>query len=440
MSNPFQSSSYVYDSLSRAVSNTNHISVPGYPGNGSYTIAQSYDAQGRPSVTTYPHSQAFTQTYTSEGYPHQVKKGSTVLHTYAEMNAFGQLTKETYGNGLQTVRAFDADTGALTSIETGTSSLPSSVQDLFYEWRENGTLLKRTDQRGTATSSDDHVEVFTYDAINRLKTSAMAAHSRTLTNSYDDFGNLTAKTSSKTGDVDVTNYAYATSTEPHKLTSATIDGISNTFTYDANGSITRYDADSGDDLWVDYDAANRATKITRGNSSTTSSPTARDEFWYGPTGQRIVRKESWMDGSLKVGWTAYLLGGKYERADPVYDATVNFRQRIQVTDAVVNRRTHYSAGSTSTHLYYTHRDHLGSVVAMTGATGAKIRKMGFDPYGDRRQADGSADISQFQLDLILEDQYEFQGRGFTGHENLNRTGIIHMNGRIYDPELGRFLH
>jgi len=30
-------------------------------------------------------------------------------------------------------------------------------------------------------------------------------------------------------------------------------------------------------------------------------------------------------------------------------------------------------------------------------------------------------------------------RQFTGHEDLNGVGLIHMNGRVYDPELGRFL-
>ena len=30
-------------------------------------------------------------------------------------------------------------------------------------------------------------------------------------------------------------------------------------------------------------------------------------------------------------------------------------------------------------------------------------------------------------------------RGFTGHEHVDDLGIIHMNGRIYDPKLGRFL-
>jgi RHS repeat-associated protein len=30
-------------------------------------------------------------------------------------------------------------------------------------------------------------------------------------------------------------------------------------------------------------------------------------------------------------------------------------------------------------------------------------------------------------------------RGYTGHEQLDEVGLVHMNGRVYDPELGRFL-
>ena len=30
-------------------------------------------------------------------------------------------------------------------------------------------------------------------------------------------------------------------------------------------------------------------------------------------------------------------------------------------------------------------------------------------------------------------------RGFTGHEHLDNVGLIHMNGRVYDPVLGRML-
>ena len=30
-------------------------------------------------------------------------------------------------------------------------------------------------------------------------------------------------------------------------------------------------------------------------------------------------------------------------------------------------------------------------------------------------------------------------RGFTGHEHLEDLGLVHMNGRVYDPTLGRFI-
>ncbi|WP_394210395.1 RHS repeat domain-containing protein, partial [Enterovibrio calviensis] len=30
-------------------------------------------------------------------------------------------------------------------------------------------------------------------------------------------------------------------------------------------------------------------------------------------------------------------------------------------------------------------------------------------------------------------------RGYTGHEEIEEVGLIHMNGRVYDQELGRFI-
>ncbi len=33
----------------------------------------------------------------------------------------------------------------------------------------------------------------------------------------------------------------------------------------------------------------------------------------------------------------------------------------------------------------------------------------------------------------------YEQRGYTGHEHLDDIGIIHMNGRIYSPKLGRML-
>ncbi|MFP4017498.1 MAG: RHS repeat-associated core domain-containing protein, partial [Halanaerobiales bacterium] len=55
----------------------------------------------------------------------------------------------------------------------------------------------------------------------------------------------------------------------------------------------------------------------------------------------------------------------------------------------------------------------------------------FDAWGRRRNP---ADWSFTNVSAT----YMFD-RGFTGHEHLDEFGLINMNGRVYDPLLGRFL-
>ncbi len=42
-------------------------------------------------------------------------------------------------------------------------------------------------------------------------------------------------------------------------------------------------------------------------------------------------------------------------------------------------------------------------------------------------------------ELRLGFDHEIITRGYTGHEMLDEVGIIHMNGRTYDAEIGRFM-
>ena len=84
---------------------------------------------------------------------------------------------------------------------------------------------------------------------------------------------------------------------------------------------------------------------------------------------------------------------------------------------------------------YLHKDHLGSVDVVTDANGAVLERLSFDPWGKRRQIDWTqftqANPYNFQLASV--------NRGYTGHEQLDPVGLVHMNGRVYDPEIGRFL-
>ena len=55
-------------------------------------------------------------------------------------------------------------------------------------------------------------------------------------------------------------------------------------------------------------------------------------------------------------------------------------------------------------------------------------RLSYDAWGRRNAADGSYDNVSAAFD-----------RGYTGHEHLDAFGLINMNGRLYDPMLGRML-
>lgn len=71
---------------------------------------------------------------------------------------------------------------------------------------------------------------------------------------------------------------------------------------------------------------------------------------------------------------------------------------------------------------YVHTDALGSVVAMTDASGAVVEATReYEPYGQ-------------QLSPAMQD-----GPGYTGHVQDAATGLTYMQQRYYDPSIGRFL-
>ncbi|WP_137392520.1 RHS repeat domain-containing protein [Rhodoligotrophos defluvii] len=92
-----------------------------------------------------------------------------------------------------------------------------------------------------------------------------------------------------------------------------------------------------------------------------------------------------------------------------------------------------TTSGTTTQTSYLLRDHLGSVDVITDEAGAVLERMSFDAWGKRREVtwQAMADATAY-VPLVTT-------RGFTGHEQLDPVGLVHMNGRVYDPELGRFL-
>ncbi len=87
---------------------------------------------------------------------------------------------------------------------------------------------------------------------------------------------------------------------------------------------------------------------------------------------------------------------------------------------------------TTKQIYYPYYDQLGSILTVTDKYGAVVGEQNFDAWGRRRNANTWSCNSLNTLPGWLT-------RGFTGHEMLENFNLINMNGRMYDPILGRML-
>jgi RHS repeat-associated protein len=85
---------------------------------------------------------------------------------------------------------------------------------------------------------------------------------------------------------------------------------------------------------------------------------------------------------------------------------------------------------------YFERDHLGSIVGFLTDTATVDVQLSFDAWGLRRNVSGSAmTVGSTSWNKIA----ALTNRGFTGHEHVDKLDLIHMNGRTFDPRIGRFM-
>jgi RHS repeat-associated protein len=93
------------------------------------------------------------------------------------------------------------------------------------------------------------------------------------------------------------------------------------------------------------------------------------------------------------------------------------------------RITNIAAQTVSTR--YFHTDHLGSVAVITDENGVVVERLSYDAWGKRRFASGADDPTG-----SITSQ---SSRGFTGQEELDTVALVHLNGRVYDPMVGRMI-
>ncbi|MBI2799497.1 MAG: hypothetical protein HYX63_04315 [Gammaproteobacteria bacterium] len=238
------------------------------------------------------------------------------------------------------------------------------------------------------------------------------------TYSYDALSNFVTK-AGLTG-----TFAYGGTTGgPHAVTA--VNGW--TYSCDANGN--RLQQKQGTTVLgnLTYSAFNQPTHLDANGNTV--------DFTYGADRDRLKQVEG-------TGRTLLYVQGplryEVEKLPPVGGlATWTHTHYVTAHGELIAlyKSIGQSNGSTETPVSqqtrYLHTDHLGSMVAITDETKAVVERFSFDTWGKRRNATGWTDATGALTSNTTI-------RGYTGHEELDTVGLVHMNGRVYDPVLGRF--
>ncbi len=395
--------SYVYDDLGRVVElNT---TIPGQSQIFSQRI--SYDEFSRVHQQQDVVGGRIGNSY-SKGIMTQVRDldTSVVYSQIQALDARGNITEELLGNDITNARSYDPVTGLPDTIIATTSS-GLRYQELDLDFDLLGNLKSRVDLGGDKNIED----TFDYDHLNRLDTHKATAtdensvETRTsLTLQYDYAGNIAYKS-------DVGTYAYGENgAGPHAVTSAgPVE-----YDYDANGNMIS----DGTLRHIEYASFDKPTKIT--------TPLHETKFQYGPGRSRYRRTDTNIsEGSAWTSETLYL--GNVEiitRSDGENEVRRNINGNVVIVEP----------DNTEVRVLYLHKDHLGSMDVILDANGAPVNSFSFDPFGQRRSTLGLHALPEFEMEAVD----DVTTRGFGSHEMIEESGLVHMNGRVYDPRLGRF--
>ncbi len=368
------------------------------------TVAMLNDSYfARPISISYPSRLQTHLIYDKNGIAITEQEADStngqLLRTVQAVTPTGQISQELLGNGVTQLYEYNARTWQMNGVDAAAGQILEIdyIHDVF------GNLTQQN------IVSSGYVEDFTYDKLHRLQTSSRSGNSQSLVEyDYDPVGNITRKSDYGEG------YLYNPS-QPNAVKSLTMMDSGQTrmeYDYDDNGNLTKgfkvVANDSQQHLSVVYDGFNKPLTMVRDNAAL--------NFLYGSNNARFYQ----YDQNNRV--TVYL--------DKIYEQINGITEKYYIGDYA-----YWSVGGADAGLHFLHKDRLGSVRAITnlGGTLKEDSNRGYDPFGKPRDGDTGDDSAE---GLVRDD---LTTRGFTQHEHLNSVELIHMNGRAYDYNLGRFL-
>ncbi|WP_337084789.1 RHS repeat-associated core domain-containing protein [Elizabethkingia anophelis] len=338
------------------------------------------------------------------GELYQVKDIATgkVLWQLQEANAKGLVLKACLGE-TNIVNAYDANNFL---SETQHSSVKGQVFGSLYTFDAIKNELKERTRQGNFAMKEE----FTYDDNNRLIKWINPKTGGVSSNKYDQQGRIIDNDQVGTIQFGDTTKVYQptgaklNTTGKQNYLNAKIQRI----IYNENNDPLYIQSKKGD-VRFEYGLTNMRQMVTFGQAMPEGNNGAIEDFatsdWEG-----TFTKHYSEDGSFEVvrnnttGEEKHILyiGGTPYESNLVY--LKDFTQ---------------SSGSYK----FLHKDYLGSILAVSDEEGNLVEEAHFDAWGQ---------LVRGGVSLI--------NRGFTSHEHFEDIGIIHMNGRLYDPLLRRFLN
>lgn len=375
---------YNYDNLGRLSQQKETIDGT------DYTSTYGYNAYGDLTAKNYPSGFGTRHEYDANGYPTTIRNhdNNVTLYTNSGMSPLGGNTAYTLGNGRSS--SVEHYYGMPTRYTT------NGLQDLQLTWNyQTGNLNQRKDHRA------GREENFQYDNLNRL-TSAQVAGQAAVVVQYDNGGQRTGNINNKT---DMGSYAYA-SNRPNALTSISnpqnaVPNVAQTIAYTPFSQPSTL-TENGYELGYTYDADHQRMRgILKQNGNETNR-----RYYLGD-----------YEKDISNGITRHL----HYVSSPAGLIAIVVRENGNDT------------------YYYTYTDHLGSILTLTNSSGNVVAEQSFDAWGRRRDVNSWTSLPPTATPPSGVGGLVWLTRGYTGHEHLDPFGLINMNGRLYDPALGRML-
>ncbi|MES2654048.1 MAG: SpvB/TcaC N-terminal domain-containing protein [Bacteroidota bacterium] len=360
-----------------------------------YTTSYDYDAYQRIDKITYPTAIEITYGYDGYNNLEAILQEGTAIWTKNSEDIDGKMTSETYGNDITTTYSFDSYR-QLSSINSASNTLASVVAfNANYNFEiETGNLLSR--QYDGITN-----EEFSYDNLDRLTRTDETINGINIVKEYN-YGANGNILSIENGGQHTLKYESA---KPHALTDHKFE---NTITSVPSPSIDPHD--------YTYTAFDKIQHIEQNG-------VAALEMEYGVDQQRT-----------------HMVVAEYGNVtiDNYYVTSANMEiingQRYTYLYAEGKPFAVYKEGE---QMFYLHHDYQGSLMAISQQDGYGLReKRSYDAWGRPR------DPGTWNYNLGMAFGGAGSGitmRGYTMHEHLEMFSLINMNGRLYDPIVGRML-